>query len=259
MPLDARTELAVVEADGHGVTAIDCGSGHHARVTPGGDLRLDDHDVDAELALLAFGSAVPTCLVYLAIWEQAVTDPWFLLAWGDDVDASGLQSARETWHGNDWESWPTQPSAARVLFGPRLQCLAGVAASRRAVATDGDRRADAWQAAERATSTRARQAFLRSLAPLDAHPRPDALVPLRIRLDGDGGGGRVAGRLARLGSGIDLVLPPDWLATVWEPGLTDADRRFVLSRAGDDLTCIEWRPSGGPDNEHLPHLVVVRR
>ncbi|HVF33179.1 MAG TPA: hypothetical protein VM933_09090 [Acidimicrobiales bacterium] len=263
LPIDVRNDLPRVEAepegadDEVGAVAITCGGGQHEAVvaTDGLDLALLDHDVDAELAMLALGGPLPACLVYAAVWHHALSDPAYLLAWGDDLEDEGLRTAREDWEGNYWESWPADPPAARVLFGRRLQRALALAAARRAASAARAGGFDGWHALQRATSTRARRAFVRSLAPVEAHPRPDALVPVRIRMDLSAHGGAVQGRLARLGSAVDLVLPVDWLWTVWP--LDDQRNGFVLSRRDGRMAVVRWRRSGGLDGEHVPEVVRV--
>lgn len=255
MPIEDRNEIPTVDVDGgDDAVVIPCSGDLHRGRVAGGALLLDHHDVEAELALLALGSEVPACLLYLAVWHQAVVDAAFLLAWGDDVDGEGLRAAREDWEGNYWESWPLEPPAGRVLFGPRLQRLVALVSARRA-AEDADRGDfDRWYALQRATQTRARSAFVRSLSGIEAHPRPDALVPVRIHVDADGNGGAVRGRLARLDSQVELVLPFDWLWTVWARGGGLAGGRFVLSGSDTDCAVVTWRRSGRPEREHVPEV-----
>lgn len=257
LPIDQRNQIRVIdEPDGGGRVAIDCSGGVHHATVEGADLRLHDHDIDAELALLALGADLPTCLVYLAVWRHDLIEPAFLLAWGDDGEVEGMQAAREDWEGNYWESWPASPPAARALFGRRLQRSLALAAVR-AEAAAGGAGDEGWLALQRATQTRARRAFVRSLATVEAHPRPDALVPVRIRMDRAGVRGAVAGRLARTGSAVDLVLPADWLDAVWRPGLAVVDDRFVLHRDTDSLAVVSWGPSGGGGSEHVPSIVEI--
>lgn len=258
-PIDDRNQYAAVDDDGTGTVAIPCRGGRHRARVREGRLVLDDHDVEAELALLALGAGLPECLVYAAVWHHAVGDPAFLQAWADDVEDEGLRTAREDWEGNYWESWPMEPPAGRVLFGPRLQRTLGLAAARWA-ATDADAgQLEAWHALQRATQTRARRAFVRSLAPIDAHRRPDALVPVRIRIDGVAGAGAVSGRLARRASEVELVLPADWLWTVWADNGGVVDDRFVVSSLGGVDHLVEWRRTAAGLAEHRPEVTPVRR
>lgn len=257
-PIDDRNLYSAVEDDGMGAVAIPCRGGlHRARVIQG-HLVVEDHDVDAELALLALGAELPECLVYAAVWHHAVGDAAFLLAWADDVEDEGLRTAREDWEGNYWESWPMEPPAGRVLFGPRLQRALGLAAARRAAVDADAGRLEAWYALQRATQTRARRAFVRSLAPIDAHRRPDALVPVRIRIDG-GAAGAVTGRLARRASAVELVLPADWLWTVWAVHGGLVGGHFVVSALDGVDRVVEWRPTGSGQAEHRPAISALPR
>lgn len=258
-PIDDRNQYPGIDDDGAGTIPIPCRGGHHRARVDGGRLVLDDHDVEAELALLALGSSLPECLVYAAVWHHAVEDTAFLHAWADDVEDEGLRTAREDWEGNYWESWPMEPPAGRVLFGRRLQRDLGLAAAQRAAVEADAGRLDAWYALQRATQTRARRAFVRSLAPIDAHRRPDALVPVQIRIDGGAGAGAVSGRLARRASEVELVLPADWLWTVWAVHGGLVDGRFVVSAEGDVDHVVGWRATGRALAEHRPEVSPVPR
>jgi hypothetical protein len=256
-PIDDRNQYVAIDEDGAGSVTIPCRGGHHRAHEAEDQLVLDDHDLDAELALLALGAGLPECLVYAAVWHHAQRDPAFLLAWADDVEDEGLRTAREDWEGNYWESWPMEPPAARVLFGPRLQRALGLVAARQAARDADAGRLEAWFALQRATQTRARRAFVRSLASIDAHRRPDALVPVQIRVDPDARAGAVSGRLARRASAVELVLPPDWLWTVWAVNGGLAGDRFVASAAAGVAHVIVWRPTGGPLAEHRAEVHPV--
>ena len=254
LDIERRNEVPVVDADDDGVVVIACGGAFHTAHDTGvaDGLVLDDHDLVSELSLLALGAALPACLAYAAIYDDGVHGSRFLRLWADDVEGDRVRASREDWIGNYWEYWPTDPPAARVLFGPRLQDSLAMAAARRA-AVDPARA----PMVVRATQTRARRAFVSSLASVDAHRRPDALVPVRIRVT-PAAPCEVRGRLSQEGSGVELRLPIDWLWTVWREGLAVVDDRFVLARHGDVLQTVEWFPSGGPASEHVPEVVPVR-
>ena len=252
LDIERRNEVPVVDADERGVVAIVCGGGRHtARASLADGLLLHDHDLVSELSLLALGAALPACLTYAAIYDEGVHGGRFLRLWADDVEGDRVRATREDWIGNYWEYWPADPPAARVLFGPRLQDALAMVAARRA-AVDPARA----PMVVRATQTRARRAFVRSLAAVDAHRRPDALVPVRIRVT-PAAPCEIRGRLSQEGSGVELRLPIDWLWTVWGEGLSVHDDRFVLARHGDVLQTVEWFPSGGRASEHLPEVVPV--
>ena len=254
LDIERRNEVPVIDAGEDGVVVIPCGGVAHTAVATGGPdgLRLDDHDLVAELSMLALGAALPACLAYAAIYDEGIHGGRFLRLWADDTEGDRVRATREDWIGNYWEYWPTDPPAARVLFGPRLQESLALSAARRA-AVDPARA----PLVVRATQTRARRSFVRSLAVVDAHRRPDALVPVRIRVT-PAAPCEVRGRLSQEGSGVELRLPIDWLWTVWGAGLSVVDGRFVLARHGDVLQTVEWFPSGGRASEHVPEVVPVR-
>ncbi len=234
--------------------AIACGAGRHRVAISGAEFALLDHDVESELAMVALGGRLPECLLYLAVWESALADPLFLRSWGDDVDDEARRGAREEWEGNYWESWPAEPHAGRTLFGPALQRRLALAAAARAART-GRADLDTVAALGRATANRARRAFVASLAEVDAHPRPDALIPVRIDLVAPGSAGAISGRLARHDSIVRISLPADWLLTTWAVVTRPARAAFVLSTGGGVTREVQWRATGRPGREHVPVLV----
>lgn len=255
MWIEERNALPVVDVGRAGNVSILCGGASHSAWPDGVHLALDEHDVEAECALLALGAPMPACLVYAWIWQHAFQDEGFIVDWADDADRAGTTRAREDWVGNYWESWPTEPAAARALFGPALQDRLGAACaprwSQEGYGTPGA------EAARRAVQTRARRALVLSLANVTAHRRPDALVPMAIRVTTDAPEPRIAGRLALDGSGVDVVLDIGWLLDVWAKGAAVRDGEFVLARDDDSLTSVVWEPTGGAHLEHAPR--VVRR
>jgi hypothetical protein len=259
LDIERRNLTAFVDVDPAGRIAIVCSGAAHTASVVGSELVLHDHDVAAELTLLALGSALPACLVYAAVWNEGTRSERFLRGWADDVEGELVRAAREDWAGNYWEYWPTDPPASRVLFGPALQdrlaTAAAEAAVRDALSSGGAGRVPL---VVRATQTRARRAFVRSLAVVDAHRRPDALVPVRIRVT-PSAPASAGGRLSQDGSGVDLRLPLDWLWTVWAPGLAVVDDKLVLARHGDVLEVLDWRPTGRRALEHAPVVVLERR
>jgi len=249
LTIEQRNDLPVVDLGSTSVE-IRCGEDlHHARVE-GIRLELDAHSLEAELALHAFGAPLPACAVYALVWRDALASDAFFASWASDLDGEARRTIREDWLGNYWENWPTEPPAARALFGPRLQHALAVIAA-------GLPRAAGPAVVRRAMRVRARRAFVLSLAAVDAHRRPDALVPVTIAAVPDHTSAAVAGRLAQRGSSVVLRLPNRWLVDVWSRGRALLDGAFVLGAddAAATVDVVEWRPSGGPDGEHVP---VVR-
>jgi hypothetical protein len=255
--IDERNLIPGSELAADGAIRIPCGNAEHRARIVGHALVLSDHDLDAELALLAFGSPVPTCVVHALVWREAFEHEGFLSDWADDVEDATLRATAEEWRGNYWDSWPRDPSPARVLFGPAMQLALALAVAQ-AWTLEHDPAADAARIGivHKATQNRARRALVQSLASVFAHRRPDALVPVRTRLTD--GPPSAAGRLCQTDSWIELALPLDWLWSVWRPGPAVVDEHFVLARLGGTVTWVVWAPTGGAGIEHVPHIERVR-
>ena len=251
--LDRRADFVAIDVDADGVIKIPCADAVHTAHVAGDRFVLDDHDVDAELALVVFGADPPLCLLYEAVWDGAATDT-FLAEWAADADGERVLKASEDWYGNYWESWPTEPSAARVLFGRHLQRALAVSTARAWVQRGGvDGPGSAWADVRRAIATRARRAIVLSLANVDAHRRPDALVPVSVTVTPDGPPS-VDGVLSRSTSWIDLRLPLRWLWDVWGVDGGLARGRFVLDRTNAAVRVVEWTATGGAEREHRPSV-----
>ena len=78
LDIERRNLTAFVELDANGLVPIDCSGVVNTATVEGAELVLHDHDVAAELALLALGSALPACLVYAAVWEDGLLSDRFL-------------------------------------------------------------------------------------------------------------------------------------------------------------------------------------
>jgi hypothetical protein len=254
LTIEARNRLAPVEVDRAGVVVLPCeGALHHAALH-GDTLELAEHDVGSELPLLVFGGSLPPCLIYQEVWCSAFSDGFFA-SWAADPDGARINRDREEWYENYWESWPSEPAAARALFGPALQGQLAVEVARAWVASRGpDGPGAMWTWVRRAITMRARSAFVASLASVHAHRRPDALVPVAISVT-PAGPPRIHGRLATERSRVELTLPIEWLWTVWARGLAVVDGRFVLGvdgRAPSGIELVEWTPTGNRAREHEP-------
>lgn len=261
LSIDLRDALAPAAPGDDGELAIGCGPAKHRAVIDGAHLRLLDHDLDAELTMLAFGAPVPACLLHLAAWESARCGAdSFLAEWAEDVDDDRWARAVEDWHGNYWESWPSEPAAARALFTPEVQRSLAASLSEAWVASIGPiGPGAAWRDVRRAIALRARRSLVLSLSNVAAHRRPDALVPIDVTVVPEGIAS-IAGVLSQRRSHVQLRLPVTWLASVWSDGGGALNRgRFVLARnadAGID-TVVSWRPTGGPGREHVGRIEAV--
>ncbi|HEX4979133.1 MAG TPA: hypothetical protein VFV35_03620 [Acidimicrobiales bacterium] len=256
LPVERRDEMPRVEVGAGGLVAIRCsGTVHHARVA-GGRFVVDEHDPDAETTMMAFGADPPACMVYEAVWDGAARDT-FLAEWAFDPDDDRLVKTAEDWRGNFWESWPAEPSAARVLFGPRLQRLLALAVAKSWTHRAGlDGPGSAWADVRRAVTVRARRAVVLSLSSVDAHRRPDALVPVEVSVVPEGEPS-IDGVLSRRTSRIELRLPVRWLWDVWSVVGGLSAKRFVLDldAATGIGSVVEWRATGRTGREHRPEVI----
>lgn len=264
LTMDARKRLRSIDPVGSDGVAVRCGSATHRLRVRGCELVLDDHDPLAEAGLVAFGAGLPDCLVYYVAWQEAFDDEGFIAAWaGTDYLAPHSRiSAREEWDENYWEAWPSEPAAAVVLFDGATRDHLGVEVAKRAAAVGSGR----WlQLAAAAVRVRVRGAFVDSLESVEAHRRPDALVPLVVRVDFGGGVPRARGRLAEVGSSVTLDVQPSWLWHVWAAGLSTVGGCFVLDRregseggaGGDVVRLVHWAPTGRAHREHHPVVADV--
>src|SRR5690349_21566213 len=97
LDIEGRNLTAFVDLGADGRVGIACSGADHAASVAGSELVLHDHDVTAELALLALGGALPSCLVYAAVWREGLRSERFLRGWADDVEGDLVRAAREDW------------------------------------------------------------------------------------------------------------------------------------------------------------------
>lgn len=229
---------------------IDCaGQRHQLSVDSAGDLTAHDHDADGELVLHTLGGGLPDCLAYVRVWRQSFNDA-YLLFWAEHerLGEPARRHLRRQWIDNYWDGWPTEPVPAAVLFAQAWQDALGVAVARRSAAAGTQHAAVA-----RAVQVRLRTAFVRSLAGVTAHRKPDALVPLTVAVAA--GAPAVDGRLAPSASWAHVRVDPSWLWDIWGGGLAVVDGRLVVG--GDDtaLSVLEWQAGGGAHH----HPVILRQ
>lgn len=263
MPFERRDGLAPATIDADGFVQIACDApdrAHRARIV-GDRMELLDHDVEAELAMLVFGGDLPICLLYAAAWDGARSGrDNFLGEWAEDVDGDRRARAQEDWHGNYWESWPSEPSPARALFGGDLQQRLAMAVASSWLVTRGPAGPGAaWRDVRRAVALRARRSLVLSLASVDAHRRPDALVPVLVTVS-PASTASIAGRLSRRGSVVEVGVPSGWLSSVWgHPRGALNEGRFVLARHEGHDVVVEWLPTGRIGREHEAVTIQVPR
>lgn len=216
-----------------------CGASAHTIQWHGGALRLLDHeDVDAELALVAFGGAEPPCLARLALWNEAVADGGFLGEWVDeDLDQSrlwwlGMALERMRSEGfHEFLRELTPPRAARMgqfLTSFPAPWLDRAAATVAESLIDGsgvvcNRAADLLPPA---VARRLRRAFVTSVGGRQVALGGAALVPFQPVIDPTEpfAEGVIRGRASQVRIGVEQR----WLFDVWGAGVAVVDGHLVL-------------------------------
>jgi len=222
---------------------------------------LEDHPhLDGERALVALGADVPPCLAMLDTWLGALRDGGFLHEWavtelGDDTRQRKFRTSwARAMRGEAQDMLVQLPleravAMGRVIAGfphPLQDRLALGLAQAMSRSWGSGRWAELEPVLGRAIAVRARTAFVRSLRVLDAHPRPDALVPFRCELLAPGVTPSVTGRLAPQGSHAHVAVGPGWLAEVWGRGLSVVDDHLVLEVVSPStVLAVGWVPAAG--------------
>lgn len=231
------------------VLDVECSGEHHQLLWRNGAIELPDHpDVDAELALVAFGGAEPACINRLKMWENAVADGGFLAEWFDD---SALTPSWLSWLSMALERMRTEgfhevlrglPPARSLRMGEFIEQFpiewmdrAAAEISEALVTSSGDARAvvcdDAARHVRNAIGVRLRRAFVRSIGNTYLTIGAAALVPLDIIVAESAAvvaPPTAAGQLSGPGRGVSVVVGPGWLHGVWAAGAATINQRLVL-------------------------------
>ncbi len=210
-----------------------------------GQLQLDQHpDLDAELALIAFGGAEVPCMSRYRLWTDALADGGFLGEWYDgEFDRARrwwLAMALERMRNEGFHEFLREIPLARArrmgqfltefpdAWIDRAACT--VAASRSVLSEPNDR-VDALLRA--ATARRLRHGFALSIGGRHVPLGAAALVPLSVTVDPFSVGSRqrvaVEGRLEGRTSQARLVVDSRWLADVWGAGAQVIEGDLVLA------------------------------
>lgn len=218
-----------------------------------GEVDTVDHpDLDAELALVAFGGDEPACVALHRLWHEAVDDGGFVAEW---VEPSHLSPAWHSWLAMALERMRSEgfheflrhlPPARAQRMGEFLHRFprpwidrAAAEVNRRSLLRGagggGDERLGILLA--QAAANRLRRAFVEAVGGRQLPFGAAALVPLTLRVDADGSAQAIEGVLAGPGRGVTITVDRRWLHQVWAAGAAVVDGHLVLAVDGD--------PTGG--------------
>jgi hypothetical protein len=242
---------------------VHCGGARHVVRWTAGAVNLDQHpDLDAELALVAFGGDEPPCVSAHRLWSDAVTDGGFLGEWADGE----YDRARRWWlamalermrHEGFHEFLRDIPLARARRMGEFLTRFPDPWLDRAAcqvadAALAGDPRLAALVRV--AVSRRLRHAFVLAVGGRQVALGAAALVPLSVEFSP--GPAAAVGRLDGRSSRVGLVVDDRWLARVWGAGAAVVGGDLVLSVDYASATplarAVRWVPEG---SGHVAELV----
>ncbi|MGH9156833.1 MAG: hypothetical protein ACRD1K_13580 [Acidimicrobiales bacterium] len=189
---------------------VECSGGTHRIAWRRGKLVLEDHDLGAEQAMLAFGGEMPACLATLQLWRNLHT-------WAMAAELFRQLQARMD---------------GDALFGPGE--LAGV--HQLGLALTWER---AWRRADYYTDhgrLLAAQLKAKAVPPLRDHLRhwlrvrgSRRLSSVQVEVARAGPPASVAGRMDSVGVRATATLSARWLVEVWGRGLAVVDGGFVVA------------------------------
>jgi hypothetical protein len=246
---------------------------HRLRWEAGRVEPVDHPDLDAELALVAFGGEEPACIALHRLWHDAVADGGFVAEWADPAHLSPawlswLGMALERMRGEGFHEFLRHLPPARAqrmgeflhrFSGPWID-RAGAEVNRLALAEPN--LADEHRVAlAQATAHRLRRAFVDAVGGRQLAVGGAALLPLQLEVE-IGIEPAIGGVLRGPDRGISLMVDRSWLHQVWAAGAAVVDGRLVLAiePAGPSgpttarpARVVEW--SAGP--EPRPRLVTA--
>lgn len=270
---------------------VRCGGDHHLIRAVGSTLELVDHpDLDAELALIAFGGEEPPCVARHRLWAEALADGGFLAEWVDETRmnptwfswlAMALERMRaEGFHeflrrlppvraqrmGEFLHHFPL-PWIDRAAAAVSREIFDGETTDRGAAHVDNAANTangsgvvcvDAPPLLAVATANRVRRAFVDAVGGRELAVGAAALVPLDIvttDMSPD-----ATGCLRGAERGVRILVGQTWLHRVWAVEAAVIDGRLVLalepgSRDGALATVVSWLPVGV--GGHRPRIDVV--
>lgn len=263
---------------------VRCQGADHTITWEDGIVGLSHHpDIDAELALIAFGGDEAPCLALHRLWTDAVADGGFLGEW---VDEGKLGPARLSWLATALERMRTEgyheflrhlPPARAHRMGlflhtfPRPWLDRAAAAVSVAVSDQQGAGPVVCDHAEgllaEAVAVRVRRAFVDAVGGRQLSVGAAALVPLDIRVT-VGSPPSVAGSLTGPDKGVVIEVDRSWLHRVWARDAAVVGGRLTIDVGGwaqgpmaaptderPTLTQVEWVPSDRSPPALGPRLV----
>jgi len=229
----------------------------HGRVEP-----VDHPELDAELALVAFGGEEPACIALHRLWQEAVADGGFVAEWAEPTHLSPawhswLAMALERMRSEGFHEFLRHlPPARAQRMGEFLHRFphpwidrAGAEVSRQVA--DG-RTAEVEVLAPllaQATANRLRRSFVDAVGGRQLAVGAAALIPLRLRVE-PGAGPAIEGVVRGQGRGLAIAVEPSWLHEVWAAGAAVVDGRLVLGIDDGSAVTVAW----SPDDPARPRL-----
>ncbi len=231
---------------------VDCEGGRHSLRLDGSTLELIDHpDLDAELAMIAFGGAEPACVALHRLWFEATADGGFLAEWVDETRMSQawfswLAMALDRMRAEGFHEFLRRlPPARAQRMGEFLHRFptpwidrAAAVVSETIFEGDGVECAHAAPLISTAISNRLRRAFVDAVGGRQLAVGAAALVPLTISTAA--AELPVAdGMLRGDGRGVAITVSKTWLHRVWAVDAAVIDGQLVLA----------LEPTAPPDTE----------
>lgn len=240
-----------------------CNRERHRLRWEGGRVEPVDHpELEAELALVAFGGEEPSCIALHRLWNDAVADGGFMAEW---VEPTHLSPAWHSWLGMALERMRSEGfhEFLRHLPPPRAQRMgeflhrfphpwidrAGAEVSRQ-VAEGLKIEADGLgPLLAQATANRLRRSFVDAVGGRQLAVGAAALIPLRLRVHA-GAAPVIDGLIRGQGRGLAITVDRSWLHEVWAAGAAVVDGRLVLAIEQGSATTVAW----SPDDPARPRL-----
>lgn len=230
---DTAAPLSMVVACG--------GERHRLRWDRGEVITVDHPELEAELALVAFGGAEPACIALHRLWHEAVADGGFLAEWADPTRLSPVWLS---WLGMALERMRTEgfheflrhlpPARAQRMgeflnrFPPAWIDRAAAEASRLAAERGALPDGTTGDVVVQAVVQRLRRSFVDAVGGRQLAVGAAALIPLRATVEA-GAAPSIEGALRGPSRGVTLRVDPTWLHRVWAAGAAVVGGRLTLA------------------------------